>query len=63
MANASSADGDVVHLRIPPDLKNIMKKTADLRGRAFTQHLLLILEEAHLGPREVRLLRGELRKN
>lgn len=56
-------DGDVIHLRVPVELKAIMKKVADLRGRSLTQHLLLTLEEAHLGPREVRLLKGELRKN
>lgn len=56
-------DGDVVHLRIPPDLKQLMQKVAKLRGRSLTQHMLLSLEETHLGLREVRLLKGEMREN
>lgn len=58
-----STDGDVIHLRVPPDLKAIFKAVADLRGRSMTQHLLLTLEEAHLGPREVRLLNERRGKN
>lgn len=59
----NSAEGKVVHIRVPTDLHELMTRTADVEGRSFTQHALWCFEVIHLGLRVARLVRGDLPRN
>ena len=39
-----NVDGDVLHLRISPDLKKGLQAVAQVKGRSLTQHVLLVLD-------------------
>jgi hypothetical protein len=58
-----SAEGNVTHLRLPPELEEDIKELATLEGRTFTGQIMYMLDEAVNGPRKLRLMRGRLRKN
>jgi len=58
-----NADGDVMHIRVPPDMHDSLRRLASIHGRSITQELLYHLDVALYGPRELRLLKGKLGEN
>ena len=63
LSKIKNTDGDVVHLRMPTDLKQGLQTVAKIKGRDLTRHILLILDEHLYGPREYRLANGTLGEN
>lgn len=63
MERIDDTDGDVMHIRIPSDIKEALKLDAQIEGRAMTQHVIAILDEHLFGSRKLRVATGKWGKN
>jgi hypothetical protein len=58
-----NVEGEVMHVRIPVELCEALRKLSRVSGRPKTAELVFQLDRALLGPRELRLINGKLREN